>query len=113
MLASQLAVFLLLVVIGNPWLFGALICYVLLCYGGGFGTMPSFILDVFGPRRMAQAYGVILTAWSAAGVVGPQIVALLKDHYGQHAASHSFVVGAGFLAVGLVLSLAMRPQAAV
>ena len=48
MLASQLAVFLLLVVVGSPWLFGALICYVLLCYGGGFGTMPSFILDVFG-----------------------------------------------------------------
>jgi OFA family oxalate/formate antiporter-like MFS transporter len=112
MLASQLAVFLLLAMIGNPWLFGALICYVLLCYGGGFGTMPAFILDVFGPRRMAQAYGVILTAWSAGGVVGPQIVAFLKDHYAEHAASHSFFVGAGFLAVGLALSLAMRAQAA-
>ncbi len=110
MLASQLAVFLLLVVTGSPWLFGALICYVLLCYGGGFGTMPAFILDVFGPRRMAQAYGVILTAWSAGGVVGPQIVAFLKDHYARHAASHSFFVGAGFLAVGLLLSLSLRQE---
>ncbi len=55
MWASQLVVFLLLIVVGSPWLFGALICYVLLCYGGGFGTRPSFVLDVFGPRRMAQA----------------------------------------------------------
>ncbi len=110
MLASQLAVFLLLIVMGNPWLFGALLCYVLLCYGGGFGTMPAFVLDVFGPRGMAQAYGVILTAWSAGGVVGPQIVAFLKDHYAQHAASHSFFVGAGFLAVGLLLSLSLRQE---
>jgi OFA family oxalate/formate antiporter-like MFS transporter len=110
MLASQLAVFLLLVGVGNPWVFGALICYVLLCYGGGFGTMPAFILDVFGPRRMPQAYGAILTAWSAGGVVGPQIVAFLKDHYAAHAASHSFFVGAGFLAVGLLLSLSLRQE---
>jgi OFA family oxalate/formate antiporter-like MFS transporter len=110
MLASQLAAFLLLVVTGNPWLFGVLICYILLCYGGGFGTMPAFVLDVFGPRRMAQAYGVILTAWSAGGVVGPQIVAFLKDRYAGHAASHAFFVGAGFLAVGLLLSLALRQE---
>jgi OFA family oxalate/formate antiporter-like MFS transporter len=104
MLASQLLVFLLLIVTGSPWLFGALICYVLLCYGGGFGTMPSFVLDVFGARRMAQVYGVILTAWSAGGIVGPQIVAFLKDHDAQSAASHSFLIGAGFLTVGLLLS---------
>jgi OFA family oxalate/formate antiporter-like MFS transporter len=109
MLASQLVVFFLLCVTGQPWIFAALICYVLLCYGGGFGTMPSFVLDVFGARQMAQAYGVILTAWSAAGVVGPQIVGRLKDNFpAQDAATYSFYVGAGFLAIGLVLSLLLR-----
>lgn len=108
MLASQLAVFGLLIVTGNPWLFGASICYVLLCYGGGFGTMPSFILDTFGAQRMAQVYGAILTAWSAGGIVGPQIIAYLKDHYPDHAATYSFFIGAGFLALGLVLSLTFR-----
>ena len=34
----------LLAWVGHPWLFAALVCYVLLCYGGGFGTMPSFVL---------------------------------------------------------------------
>lgn len=108
MLATQLAVFGLLIVTGNPWLFGASICYVLLCYGGGFGTMPSFILDTFGAQRMAQVYGVILTAWSAAGIVGPQIIAYLKDHYAGHAATYSFYIGAGFLALGLLLALILR-----
>jgi len=110
MLATQLAVFLLLIGTESPWLFGALICYVLLCYGGGFGTMPSFILDVFGAGRMPQVYGVILTAWSAAGIVGPQIVAFLKDHDAEHAATHSFYIGAGFLAVGLFLSFLLSAR---
>jgi MFS transporter, OFA family, oxalate/formate antiporter len=113
MLGSQLVVFAALSLVGNPWLFGALICYVLLCYGGGFGTMPSLILDAFGPRRMAAAYGMILTAWSAAGIVGPQIIAALKDRYPQNAATCSFVASAGFLGVGLLLSLALGvPKAA-
>ncbi len=110
MLGSQLAAFMLLVVTGDPWLFGALVCYVLLCYGGGFGTMPSFILDVFGAKRMPQAYGVILTAWSAAGIVGPQIVAGLKNRYHENAGGYAFFVCAGFLAVGLMLSLVMRKR---
>ena len=87
------------------WLFGALVCYVLLCYGGGFGTMPSFVLDVFGPRLMPVLYGCILTAWSAAGVVGPQVVAWLKDRYGAHASTYAFAAGAGLLAVGFILAL--------
>ena len=52
----------------NPWVFCVLVCYILLCFGGGFATMPSFILDVFGPVRMPVIYGVILTAWAAAGI---------------------------------------------
>jgi len=71
MLGSQVAVFALLMFVRDPWLFGGLICYVLLCYGGGFGTMPSFVLDVFGGKMMPIVYGAILTAWSAAGIAGP------------------------------------------
>lgn len=81
LLGSQILAFILLMYTGSPWLFAVLICYVLLCYGGGFGTMPSFILDRFGSRVMPAVYGTILTAWSAAGIAGPQLVALIKDRY--------------------------------
>lgn len=104
MLTSQALAFLLLTRTENPWLFALLVCYVLLCYGGGFGAMPSFVLDVFGGKRMPLVYGAILTAWSAAGIVGPQIAAWLKDHYAHQAGSVSFLAGAGFLILGLALS---------
>ena len=71
LLASQMIVFGVLMTERNPWVFSALVCYVLLCFGGGFGTMPSFVLDVFGARRMSVMYGARLTARAAAGVVAP------------------------------------------
>lgn len=56
---------------------------VLLCYGGGFGVMPSFNADYFGTKFMGQNYGMILTAWGVAGVVGPYIAATVKDRTGS------------------------------
>jgi MFS transporter, OFA family, oxalate/formate antiporter len=108
MLASQVAVFVALSFVGNPWLFGLLICYVLLCYGGGFGVMPSFVLNSFGSRLMPVLYGSILTAWSAAGVVGPQVIARLKDACGPQAAVYAFGLGAGLLAAGFLVSWLIR-----
>src|SRR5882724_1654085 len=32
---------------------------VLLCYGGGFGTMPAFAADFFGSRNVGYLYGQI------------------------------------------------------
>lgn len=110
LLATQILAFIIMVFTGSPWLFGALVCYVLLCYGGGFGTMPSFVMDVAGAKMMPLVYGVILTAWSAAGVVGPQIFALIKDKFAENAATYSFYTGAAFLAVGLIISLLLNDR---
>ena len=104
-LGTEIVVFVGLVLTGSPWLFGLLVCWVLLCYGGGFGTMPAFVSDTFGAQIMAPVYGAILTAWSAAGIVGPQIVAILKDRVPDRASFLSFIVGGCFLAAGFVLSL--------
>ena len=110
MLATQVIAFISLMLTGNPWLFGALICYVLLCYGGGFGVMPSFVLNEFGQPRMPVLYGCILTAWSAGGIVGPQVIAWLKDHAGSSAAPDAFALSAGLLVVGLLVSLFLKPS---
>jgi OFA family oxalate/formate antiporter-like MFS transporter len=48
---------------------------IALCYGGGFGTMPAFATDVFGPRHAGTIYGAMLTAWSAGAIVGPLLIA--------------------------------------
>lgn len=112
-LGSQILVFVALMKIESPILFSILFCYVLLCYGGGFGTMPSFVTDVFGARLMPVVYGTILTAWSAAGIVGPQLVAVIKDTYpaATHpgvASYYSFMMGAIFLTFGFLLSLTAK-----
>jgi len=104
-LGSQFPVFLALIYVTHPILFGVLVCYVLLCYGGGFGTMPSFVTEVFGARLMPVLYGVILTAWGLAGVTGPQIVAILKDHAPKEAAHYTFATAAGMLLAGVVITL--------
>jgi len=106
-LATQIVAFVVLLHVRDPWVFGALVCYVLLCYGGGFGTAPSLVADAFGTRVMPVVYGVLLTAWSAAGIAGPQLVAYFRDQHAQAAATYAFESGIAILAVGLIASLAM------
>lgn len=101
-LGTQVAVFLILVFVKNPFIFGVLVCYVLLCYGGGFGSMPSYVSDVFGAGLMPVVYGTILTAWGTAGIAGPQIVAFLKDNMQSGASAYTFITGAVLLASGFV-----------
>ncbi len=103
-LGTQIAVFLVFPYISSPVLFSVLVCYVLLCYGGGFGTAPSVVLTLFGSRLMPVVYGTLLTAWSAGGIVGPQVVALLKDCCGADATNIIFRSGAVVLTVGLFLA---------
>jgi OFA family oxalate/formate antiporter-like MFS transporter len=43
---------------------------VLMCYGGGFGTMPAFTADYFGPKNVGPIYGLMLTAWGFASAFG-------------------------------------------
>ena len=104
LLASQMVVFGILMTETNPIVFSALVCYVLLCFGGGFATMPSFVLDVFGPKKMSTIYGAILTAWAAAGIAGPVYVGYLKDVYPDRAVLYCFLIGVIMLGAGFVFS---------
>ena len=107
-LGSQVIVFLLMTQVTNPFIFGVLVCYVLLCYGGGFGTAPSFVLTVFGSKVMGVVYGCLLTAWAMAGLVGPQVAAYVKDNVKEGAANTTFLIGAGFLVAGVLVSLLLN-----
>jgi len=103
--ATQAAVFIALPFVENPWLFGSLVCYILLCYGGGFGVMPSTIADAFGSKLMPAVYGAILTAWSSAGIAGPLFAAFAKDTLAANAHLAIFVAGGSLLAMGFILSM--------
>jgi MFS family permease len=58
-----------------------LICAIILSfYGGGFATAPAYLRDLFGTFQVGAIHGRLLTAWSAAGVLGPLIVNGILDH---------------------------------
>ncbi len=112
-LGSQLLVFATLIFVKQPVIFGILVCYVLLCYGGGFGSMPSFVLDTFGTSLMPVVYGTILSAWSLAGIAGPQAVAFIKDTFKATPAvipTYTFCVGGALLLFGLIISLFLKDK---
>ena len=110
LLASQMIVFGVLMSETNPWVFSVLVCYVLLCFGGGFATMPSFILEVFGAQKMSRIYGTILTAWSAAGISGPLFVGYLKDVYPDRAVMYCFLIGILMLGAGYIFSFLLDDE---
>jgi OFA family oxalate/formate antiporter-like MFS transporter len=80
---TQVVIFFIVGGVHSLWLVTALFAIVLLDYGGGFGTMPSFTADYFGTKYMGVNYGWILTAWGVGGIVGPIFVALVKDATGS------------------------------
>jgi OFA family oxalate/formate antiporter-like MFS transporter len=69
--------------------------------------MPSFVKDIFHAKLMPVVYGTILTAWSMAGIVGPQIAAYIKDNYASTAPTKTFIAGAIMLTIGLLVSFTL------
>src|SRR5437899_7982750 len=57
---------------------------VLMCYGGGFGTMPAFTADYFGSKNVGPIYGLMLTAWGFASAFGPLLIAHLRQASGSY-----------------------------
>jgi OFA family oxalate/formate antiporter-like MFS transporter len=110
LLASQMVVFGILMTEHDPWVFAILICYVLGCFGGGFAVMPSLMIDVYGQKRMSRVFGVILTAWAAAGILGPLMVASLKDNYPDRAIAYIFLLGIHVLGAGFIFSFLVNDE---
>ena len=110
LLSTQIVVFGILMTERDPWIFSILVCYILLCFGGGFATMPSFILDVFGAKKMSAIYGFVLTAWAMAGIFGPFYVGYLKDSYPEKVVIYCFLIGVLILSIGFVCSMLLNNE---
>jgi MFS family permease len=86
-------------------------------YGGGFATIPAYLRDMYGPYNVSAIHGRLLTAWSAAGIVGPLIVNGILDHYvanhlpRENAYPLILHIMAGLLVVGFLANLMVRPVA--
>jgi OFA family oxalate/formate antiporter-like MFS transporter len=93
--------------VANGAIFAVLAALVYLCYGGGFGTMPSTAGKFFGVKNVGAIYGLMLIGWSIGGVVGPLLIAALIGE--EKAYTLGFTVIGIITLVALALPLVTKP----
>lgn len=102
----QIVAFFLLPQTTNPYLFQGIVFLILTCYGGGFATMPAYVGDLFGTKNLSAIYGNVLTAWAAAGLVGPQLAAYVRSSTGSY--EQVLYIFAGLFVIALILSVLIQ-----
>jgi OFA family oxalate/formate antiporter-like MFS transporter len=107
MFPLQAAIFAVLPTVSSFPVFATLAIVVLLCYGGGFGTMPAMAADYFGAENVGSIYGLMLTAWGFAGVLGPTLIATLRESRGRY--DEALYVIAGLMLVSAIIPMLVRP----
>ncbi len=71
------------------WREQVLLLYVLVavvywCYGTQLSVFASTTADLYGTRNLGMNYGLLFTAWGAAGIIGPIIAARVFDALGDY-----------------------------
>ena len=100
--------------IGSVTLF--VLCYAVIfsMYGGGFATVPAYLRDMFGTRYVGAIHGLLLTAWSMAGIFGPVLVNYIREYNVTHGVAKAqaynvtMYVMAVLLVVGFLCNLCLK-----
>lgn len=101
--------------VGMAGLFVIAVCLILTMYGGGFATVPAYLADIFGTQMVGAIHGRLLTAWSVAGIIGPFLIAAVRQAQINAGVAQKLVydrtlyILAGLLLVGLICNLLLRP----
>jgi OFA family oxalate/formate antiporter-like MFS transporter len=89
--------------------FYALVAAVYWCYGTQMSVFASTTADFYGTRNLGFNYGVLFTAWGAAGIIGPAIAARVFDRFGDYRYAF-FAASALAVAAFASLSLVRAPH---
>src|SRR5258707_767851 len=109
MFLSQILLFWALPSISSVAVLTVVAFVILMCYGGGFGTMPAFAADYFGSGNVGPIYGLMLTAWGFASAFGPLLIAYMRQADGTY--REALHVIAGVMAISVLLPLVVsRPR---
>jgi MFS transporter, OFA family, oxalate/formate antiporter len=103
----QVVLFFVLPRIATPFLMTLVAFVILMCYGGGFGTMPAFTADYFGAKNVGPIYGLMLTAWSFASVFGPLYIARMREMTANYGGALHVI--ATVMALSILLPIIVRP----
>jgi MFS family permease len=100
---------------GLAGMFVIAVCVIISMYGGGFATVPAYLADVFGTQMVGAIHGRLLTAWSAAGIAGPFLIAAVRQAQLDAGVAKNLVydrtlyILAGLLLIGLIANLLVKP----
>jgi MFS family permease len=100
--------------IGSVTLFVLCFCVILSMYGGGFATVPAYLRDMFGTRYVGAIHGMLLTAWSVAGVLGPVLVNYIREYQINNgvpkaqAYNTTMYIMAGLLVIGFICNALVK-----
>lgn len=101
----------------NVTLFVVVTAIIISMYGGGFATIPAYLRDLFGTKHLGAIHGRLITAWSMAAVLGPQLINYISTAQKERgvrkaeAYNSTMYLMVGLLLVGLVCNLLIRPVA--
>ena len=84
-----------------------IVLLVLMCYGGGFGTMPAFVADYFGSVNVGSIFGLMLTAWGFASAFGPLLIAHLREVSGSFTSGLHII--SAIMAISVIVPLFVKP----
>jgi MFS family permease len=95
---------------------GFVLCFLVIIsmYGGGFATVPAYLKDMFGTRYVGAIHGLLLTAWSMAGIFGPVLVNYIRAYNVAHgvpkaqAYNVTMYIMAGLLVIGFICNLLVK-----
>ncbi|HEY2529203.1 MAG TPA: OFA family MFS transporter, partial [Xanthobacteraceae bacterium] len=95
---------------------GFVCCFLVIIsmYGGGFSTVPAYLKDMFGTRYVGAIHGLLITAWSMAGIFGPVLVNYIREYNVTHgvpkaqAYNVTMYIMAGLLVIGFLCNLRVR-----
>ena len=107
MFLGQAVLFWFLPSISSPVILTLVSFVILMCYGGGFGTMPAFAADYFGSKNVGPIYGLMLTAWGFASAFGPLLIAYMRQSSGTYRGALHVI--AAVMAVSVVLPMIVSP----
>jgi OFA family oxalate/formate antiporter-like MFS transporter len=107
MFLIQVGLFWMLPSIGSIAILTTVSFIILMCYGGGFGTMPAFAADYFGSKNVGPIYGLMLTAWGVASAFGPLLIAHLREATGSYVSGLHII--AVIMAVSILLPIIVSP----
>ena len=104
--------------IGSIAAFALIFCVILTMYGGAFATIPAYLADMFGTKMVGAIHGRLLTAWSAAGILGPVLVNYINESQIQsgipksHAYDTTMYILSSLLLGGMVCNFLLKPVSA-